>query len=53
MLEERNYPKGFSGVNIRYVGVFQNVKRAMMTIRYMIAHCKSTYCLKTSGEALI
>ena len=36
MLEESRYPKGYGSINIRYVGVFDNVKRAMLSIHYMV-----------------
>ena len=53
LLEESSYPKGFSGINIRYVGVFENVKRAIMVIRYMLSLCKINICKKTSDKTLI
>lgn len=40
LLDEANYAKGFSSINLRYVGVFQNVERAMLAINYMHALCK-------------
>ena len=53
MLDESFYAKGFSGDNIRYVGIFENVKRATQAIRYMLTICKSNCCRKLSGETLI
>ena len=40
-------------MSIRYVGVLQQVKRAMMAVSYLLALCGHYYCVKTSGDALI
>ena len=40
-------------MSIRYVGVLQQVKRAMMAVSYLVALCGRYYCVKTSGDALI
>ena len=53
MLEESRYPKGYGSINIRYVGVFDNVKRAMLSIHYMVTQSRQFLSAKTSGEVLI
>ena len=40
-------------MSIRYVGVLQQVKRAMMAVSYLVALCGRYFCVKTSGDALI
>lgn len=54
VLDERNYPKGgLAAVNIRYIGVFSQVARGALVIKYLLAHCKTNICMKTSGDTLI
>ena len=53
VLDESNqsiYPKGYAQVNIRYIGVFQQVYRATLAIKYMVASCNTLICTKTSGD---
>ena len=53
LLEERNFPKGYANINIRYVGVFENVKRAMLVTHYMFAHNNILLSQKIAGEIII